>query len=78
MTEKQLVEKIKNLLQEKTEILEKMSEYDQKVIWNTSVSCLLIFCCWHDGTENQAVNVWAFFCHLYYIFLSIVSVSTTR
>uniref|UniRef100_A0A8C0AXA1 Transport and Golgi organization protein 1 homolog n=1 Tax=Buteo japonicus TaxID=224669 RepID=A0A8C0AXA1_9AVES len=31
MTEKQLAEKIKNLLQEKTEILEKMSEYDQKV-----------------------------------------------
>uniref|UniRef100_A0A8C8E667 Transport and Golgi organization protein 1 homolog n=1 Tax=Otus sunia TaxID=257818 RepID=A0A8C8E667_9STRI len=30
MTEKQLAEKIKNLLQEKTEILEKMSEYDQK------------------------------------------------
>uniref|UniRef100_A0A8C4V0L8 Nuclear pore complex interacting protein N-terminal domain-containing protein n=1 Tax=Falco tinnunculus TaxID=100819 RepID=A0A8C4V0L8_FALTI len=31
VTEKQLAEKIKNLLQEKTEILEKMSEYDQKV-----------------------------------------------
>ncbi|XP_019405059.1 PREDICTED: melanoma inhibitory activity protein 3 isoform X2 [Crocodylus porosus] len=31
VTEKQLVEKIKNLLQEKTEILEKMSEYDQKI-----------------------------------------------
>lgn len=31
MTEKQLAEKIKNLLQEKTEILEKMSEYDQKI-----------------------------------------------
>uniref|UniRef100_A0A8C0FWA4 Transport and Golgi organization protein 1 homolog n=1 Tax=Bubo bubo TaxID=30461 RepID=A0A8C0FWA4_BUBBB len=30
MTEKQLAEKIRNLLQEKTEILEKMSEYDQK------------------------------------------------
>uniref|UniRef100_A0A8C3UGB8 Transport and Golgi organization protein 1 homolog n=4 Tax=Passeriformes TaxID=9126 RepID=A0A8C3UGB8_CATUS len=30
MTEKQLAEKIKNLLQEKTEILEKLSEYDQK------------------------------------------------
>uniref|UniRef100_A0A8C8E5M5 Transport and Golgi organization protein 1 homolog n=1 Tax=Otus sunia TaxID=257818 RepID=A0A8C8E5M5_9STRI len=30
VTEKQLAEKIKNLLQEKTEILEKMSEYDQK------------------------------------------------
>ncbi|KAK4824719.1 hypothetical protein QYF61_018107 [Mycteria americana] len=31
VTEKQLAEKIKNLLQEKTEILEKMSEYDQKI-----------------------------------------------
>uniref|UniRef100_A0A8C0V0I1 Transport and Golgi organization protein 1 homolog n=1 Tax=Cyanistes caeruleus TaxID=156563 RepID=A0A8C0V0I1_CYACU len=31
MTEKQLAEKIKNLLQEKTEILEKLSEYDQKI-----------------------------------------------
>uniref|UniRef100_A0A8B9P8I8 Nuclear pore complex interacting protein N-terminal domain-containing protein n=1 Tax=Apteryx owenii TaxID=8824 RepID=A0A8B9P8I8_APTOW len=31
LTEKQLAEKIKNLLQEKTEILEKMSEYDKKV-----------------------------------------------
>uniref|UniRef100_A0A8C3H1X4 Transport and Golgi organization protein 1 homolog n=1 Tax=Corvus moneduloides TaxID=1196302 RepID=A0A8C3H1X4_CORMO len=31
VTEKQLAEKIKNLLQEKTEILEKLSEYDQKV-----------------------------------------------
>ncbi|NXH14538.1 TGO1 protein, partial [Bucco capensis] len=31
VTEKQLAEKIKNLLQEKAEILEKMSEYDQKV-----------------------------------------------
>uniref|UniRef100_A0A663F8P9 Transport and Golgi organization protein 1 homolog n=1 Tax=Aquila chrysaetos chrysaetos TaxID=223781 RepID=A0A663F8P9_AQUCH len=31
LTEKQLAEKIKNLLQEKTEILEKMSEYDQKI-----------------------------------------------
>uniref|UniRef100_A0A4X2LMI0 Transport and Golgi organization protein 1 homolog n=1 Tax=Vombatus ursinus TaxID=29139 RepID=A0A4X2LMI0_VOMUR len=31
MTEKQLAEKIKTLLQEKTEILEKMSEYDQKI-----------------------------------------------
>ncbi|XP_058691219.1 transport and Golgi organization protein 1 homolog isoform X2 [Poecile atricapillus] len=31
VTEKQLAEKIKNLLQEKTEILEKLSEYDQKI-----------------------------------------------
>ncbi|XP_067148997.1 transport and Golgi organization protein 1 homolog isoform X3 [Apteryx mantelli] len=31
VTEKQLAEKIKNLLQEKTEILEKMSEYDKKI-----------------------------------------------
>ncbi|XP_050566064.1 transport and Golgi organization protein 1 homolog isoform X1 [Cygnus atratus] len=31
VTEKQLAEKIKNLLQEKTEILDKMSEYDQKI-----------------------------------------------
>ncbi|XP_031822936.1 transport and Golgi organization protein 1 homolog isoform X2 [Sarcophilus harrisii] len=31
VTEKQLAEKIKTLLQEKTEILEKMSEYDQKI-----------------------------------------------
>ncbi|CAM9864032.1 unnamed protein product [Bubo scandiacus] len=31
VTEKQLAEKIRNLLQEKTEILEKMSEYDQKI-----------------------------------------------
>ncbi|XP_075269159.1 transport and Golgi organization protein 1 homolog isoform X3 [Opisthocomus hoazin] len=31
VTEKQLAEKIKNLLQEKTEILEKMSEYNQKI-----------------------------------------------
>uniref|UniRef100_A0A493TAN7 Transport and Golgi organization protein 1 homolog n=1 Tax=Anas platyrhynchos platyrhynchos TaxID=8840 RepID=A0A493TAN7_ANAPP len=31
MTEKQLAEKIKNLLQEKTEILDKMSEYDEKI-----------------------------------------------
>ncbi|XP_066172346.1 transport and Golgi organization protein 1 homolog isoform X3 [Sylvia atricapilla] len=31
VTEKQLGEKIKNLLQEKTEILEKLSEYDQKI-----------------------------------------------
>ncbi|XP_036610025.1 transport and Golgi organization protein 1 homolog isoform X7 [Trichosurus vulpecula] len=31
VTEKQLAEKIKVLLQEKTEILEKMSEYDQKI-----------------------------------------------
>ncbi|XP_054051288.1 transport and Golgi organization protein 1 homolog isoform X2 [Rissa tridactyla] len=31
VTEKQLAEKIKNLLQEKTEILEKISEYDQKI-----------------------------------------------
>ncbi|XP_074846025.1 transport and Golgi organization protein 1 homolog isoform X2 [Carettochelys insculpta] len=31
VTEKQLAEKIKNLLQEKSEILEKMSEYDQKI-----------------------------------------------
>ncbi|NWI98314.1 TGO1 protein, partial [Crypturellus undulatus] len=31
VTEKQLVEKIKNLLQEKTEILEKISEYDKKI-----------------------------------------------
>uniref|UniRef100_A0A8U8AWQ0 Transport and Golgi organization protein 1 homolog n=1 Tax=Geospiza parvula TaxID=87175 RepID=A0A8U8AWQ0_GEOPR len=31
VTEEQLAEKIKNLLQEKTEILEKLSEYDQKV-----------------------------------------------
>uniref|UniRef100_A0A8B9P7E2 Transport and Golgi organization protein 1 homolog n=1 Tax=Apteryx owenii TaxID=8824 RepID=A0A8B9P7E2_APTOW len=31
LTEKQLAEKIKNLLQEKTEILEKMSEYDKKI-----------------------------------------------
>ncbi|XP_073194884.1 transport and Golgi organization protein 1 homolog isoform X2 [Lepidochelys kempii] len=31
VTEKQLAEKIKNLLQEKTEILEKMSDYDQKI-----------------------------------------------
>ncbi|KAM6082326.1 transport and Golgi organization protein 1 homolog isoform 2-T2 [Chlamydotis macqueenii] len=31
VTEKQLGEKIKNLLQEKTEILEKMSEYNQKI-----------------------------------------------
>uniref|UniRef100_A0A8C3R230 Transport and Golgi organization protein 1 homolog n=1 Tax=Cyanoderma ruficeps TaxID=181631 RepID=A0A8C3R230_9PASS len=31
LTEKQLAEKIKNLLQEKTEILEKLSEYDQKI-----------------------------------------------
>uniref|UniRef100_A0A803VU25 Nuclear pore complex interacting protein N-terminal domain-containing protein n=1 Tax=Ficedula albicollis TaxID=59894 RepID=A0A803VU25_FICAL len=31
VTEKQLAEKIKNLLQEKTEILEKLSEYDQKL-----------------------------------------------
>uniref|UniRef100_A0A670HWU6 Transport and Golgi organization protein 1 homolog n=1 Tax=Podarcis muralis TaxID=64176 RepID=A0A670HWU6_PODMU len=31
MTEKQLVEKIKTLLKEKTEILETMSEYDQKI-----------------------------------------------
>ncbi|XP_065486911.1 transport and Golgi organization protein 1 homolog isoform X2 [Caloenas nicobarica] len=31
VTEKQLAEKIKNLLQEKTEILAKMSEYDQKI-----------------------------------------------
>ncbi|XP_072713092.1 transport and Golgi organization protein 1 homolog isoform X1 [Ciconia boyciana] len=31
VTEKQLAEKIKNLLQEKTEILEKVSEYDQKI-----------------------------------------------
>jgi len=33
VTEKQLAEKIKNLLQEKTEILEKMSEYNQKVLF---------------------------------------------
>ncbi|XP_033917177.1 transport and Golgi organization protein 1 homolog isoform X2 [Melopsittacus undulatus] len=31
VTEKQLAEKIKNLLQEKTEILQKISEYDQKI-----------------------------------------------
>nr|XP_038033549.1 LOW QUALITY PROTEIN: transport and Golgi organization protein 1 homolog [Anas platyrhynchos] len=31
VTEKQLAEKIKNLLQEKTEILDKMSEYDEKI-----------------------------------------------
>uniref|UniRef100_A0A8C6JS58 Transport and Golgi organization protein 1 homolog n=1 Tax=Melopsittacus undulatus TaxID=13146 RepID=A0A8C6JS58_MELUD len=31
LTEKQLAEKIKNLLQEKTEILQKISEYDQKI-----------------------------------------------
>ncbi|NWY93430.1 TGO1 protein, partial [Loxia curvirostra] len=31
VTEEQLAEKIKNLLQEKTEILEKLSEYDQKI-----------------------------------------------
>ncbi|KAM6405350.1 transport and Golgi organization protein 1 homolog isoform 2-T2 [Pluvialis apricaria] len=31
VTEKQLAEKIKNLLQEKTEILGKISEYDQKI-----------------------------------------------
>ncbi|XP_061847457.1 transport and Golgi organization protein 1 homolog isoform X2 [Colius striatus] len=31
VTEKQLAEKIKNLLQEKSEILQKMSEYDQKI-----------------------------------------------
>ncbi|XP_071595825.1 transport and Golgi organization protein 1 homolog isoform X7 [Heliangelus exortis] len=31
VTEKQLAEKIKNLLQEKTEILEKISEYDEKI-----------------------------------------------
>ncbi|NWI57710.1 TGO1 protein, partial [Calyptomena viridis] len=31
VTEKQLAEKIKNLLQEKTEILEKLSEYDRKI-----------------------------------------------
>ncbi|XP_062427545.1 transport and Golgi organization protein 1 homolog isoform X2 [Rhea pennata] len=31
VTEKQLAEKIKNLLQEKTEILEKISEYDKKI-----------------------------------------------
>ncbi|XP_064914613.1 transport and Golgi organization protein 1 homolog isoform X3 [Columba livia] len=31
VTEKQLAEKVKNLLQEKTEILAKMSEYDQKI-----------------------------------------------
>ncbi|NXD30690.1 TGO1 protein, partial [Spelaeornis formosus] len=31
VTEKQLAEKIKSLLQEKTEILEKLSEYDQKI-----------------------------------------------
>ncbi|XP_075781350.1 transport and Golgi organization protein 1 homolog isoform X2 [Pelodiscus sinensis] len=31
VTEKQLAEKIKNLLQEKTKILERMSEYDQKI-----------------------------------------------
>ncbi|XP_054026249.1 transport and Golgi organization protein 1 homolog isoform X1 [Dryobates pubescens] len=31
VTEKQLAEKIKNLLQEKTEILEKISEYDHKI-----------------------------------------------
>ncbi|NXV77344.1 TGO1 protein, partial [Atlantisia rogersi] len=31
VTEKQLAEKIKTLLQEKTEILEKVSEYDQKI-----------------------------------------------
>ncbi|XP_063247154.1 transport and Golgi organization protein 1 homolog isoform X2 [Prinia subflava] len=31
VTEKQLAEKIKNLLKEKTEILEKLSEYDQKI-----------------------------------------------
>uniref|UniRef100_A0A8D0GQH7 Uncharacterized protein n=1 Tax=Sphenodon punctatus TaxID=8508 RepID=A0A8D0GQH7_SPHPU len=31
VTEKQLVEKIKNLLQQKTELLENMSEYDQKI-----------------------------------------------
>ncbi|KAM6433800.1 transport and Golgi organization protein 1 homolog [Rhynochetos jubatus] len=31
VTEKQLAEKIKNLLQEKSEILEKMSAYDQKI-----------------------------------------------
>uniref|UniRef100_A0A672V8Z9 Transport and Golgi organization protein 1 homolog n=1 Tax=Strigops habroptila TaxID=2489341 RepID=A0A672V8Z9_STRHB len=31
VTEKQLAEKIKNLLQEKTEILQKISEYDEKV-----------------------------------------------
>nr|XP_020837868.1 melanoma inhibitory activity protein 3 isoform X2 [Phascolarctos cinereus] len=31
VTEKQLAEKIKTLLQEKTEILEKISEYDQKI-----------------------------------------------
>lgn len=34
MSEKQLVEKIKILLKEKAEILEKMSEYDQKVLHN--------------------------------------------
>lgn len=31
VTEAQLAEKIKTLLKEKTEILEKLSEYDQKV-----------------------------------------------
>ncbi|XP_030356085.1 transport and Golgi organization protein 1 homolog isoform X2 [Strigops habroptila] len=31
VTEKQLAEKIKNLLQEKTEILQKISEYDEKI-----------------------------------------------
>ncbi|XP_009865601.1 PREDICTED: melanoma inhibitory activity protein 3 [Apaloderma vittatum] len=31
VTEKQLAEKIKNLLQERAEILEKMTEYDQKI-----------------------------------------------
>uniref|UniRef100_A0A670HWS3 Transport and Golgi organization protein 1 homolog n=1 Tax=Podarcis muralis TaxID=64176 RepID=A0A670HWS3_PODMU len=51
MTEKQLVEKIKTLLKEKTEILETMSEYDQKVscclhvfiILNNIVNIVLVF-----------------------------------
>lgn len=38
MTESQLVEKIKTLVKEKAEILEKMSQYDQKVLCYLHVS----------------------------------------
>jgi len=59
VTEKQLAEKIKNLLQEKTEILEKMSEYNQKVLFWVLILCFLIFCYWLH-TVSATANIFLF------------------
>uniref|UniRef100_A0A8C5TYP9 Nuclear pore complex interacting protein N-terminal domain-containing protein n=1 Tax=Malurus cyaneus samueli TaxID=2593467 RepID=A0A8C5TYP9_9PASS len=75
LTEKQLAEKIKNLLQEKTKILEKLSEYDQKVLFEVLILCTIIFFYCFNDIINATSNIFLFsVCTEYYIdnFLSSI------